>query len=464
MRINTWHLWVIPTLFAFALGCSSDEPDPEPDPDPDPVAQTTWHQDIAPIVFEHCVGCHSPGGIAPFELRSFADAGPIAGFMLAEIEGGNMPPWSAVSSDDCEPRFNWIDDPRLSDDELELFRQWVDDGAPEGDPDTAAELPAPPSFELADVTMEIQPDQPYTTSGFVDELVCFVLDPQLTEVQWLTGLHFEPGNLEVAHHATLAAIPPAQADEARSRVGPDGSFRCTGGVGIEGAYPLGVWVPGARPFVAPSGTGTPLAPGSVLVMQMHYHPTGFEHQPDSTRVQMTLQDANPGQTFLFSGVGNAGQAPVLLPGPNDTGGVEFRVPANVADHTESMVFELGDNLTQRVPVTAVFPHMHYVGVDLEVRIRRANPAPGEPSEECLVKVPAWDFDWQRTYFYDADIDELPTLGAGDSLEITCRYDNTLGNDFVRRMLLEEGLDDPIDVFLGEETTDEMCLAAFGLIL
>ncbi len=202
-----------------------------------------------------------------------------------------------------------------------------------------------------------------------------------------------------------------------------------------------------------------------MVMQLHYHPTGNNHAPDLTAVDMRMQSQAPGNVFLFTAIGNAATAPILQPGPNDSGGVEFRIPAGIRDHVEEMQFPIDNpNLAARIPMTSVFPHMHYVGVGLKVRVERANPNPGEPSEECLVNIPRWDFDWQRTYDYDAPLDQLPTLGDGDTLRITCDYNNTLENPFVGRMLEEEGLLDPIDVRLGEETTDEMCLAAFGLIL
>lgn len=429
------------------------------------VARVTWHQDIAPIVHQHCVGCHQPGGIGPFSLIDYDDAGPVADYLLAKIESGEMPPWSASDAADCAPRFGWKDDPRLSADELETFRTWVDDGAALGDPATAAPLPEPEETSLEGATDRLAPETPYVTSGFIDELVCFVLDPSLTSLTWLTGVEFLPGNFEVAHHATLTAIPVASANDILSRVGPDGSFRCTGGVGIDGAYSLGVWVPGARPFETPDGTGIPLAAGTVMVLQMHYHPTGFEHAPDQTIVDLRLQSTPPGKTFMFTAVGNTPIAPVLQPGPNDRGIPEFRIPAGATEHSETMVFEIDNpDLGRRLPITAMFPHMHYVGTDLKVSIERATPGAGEPANECLVNVPNWNFDWQRTYHYDADLAELPTIGDGDRITIECGYDNSLGNPFVHRMLLDEGLEDPIDVFLGEQTTDEMCLVAIGVIL
>jgi hypothetical protein len=100
---------------------------------------------------------------------------------------------------------------------------------------------------------------------------------------------------------------------------------------------------------------------------------------------------------------------------------------------------------------------------MQVSIDRADPQPGVSENECLVNVKDWDFDWQRTYSYDAALEDAPTVSNGDTITLKCDYDNTLANPFVQRMLTEEGLANPIDVSLGEETTDEMCVAILGLV-
>ena len=78
-------------------------------------------------------------------------------------------------------------------------------------------------------------------------------------------------------------------------------------------------------------------------------------------------------------------------------------------------------------------------------------------------IPAWNFEWQMMYGYDAPFEDLPALSPGERLVVQCTYDNTLNNPFVQQMLADEGLSEPIDVTLGEETTDEMCLAMLGAV-
>ncbi len=454
-------------LFTASLitsACGSDEDEPEVPITP--VAQTTWHQDVAPIVHEKCVGCHqSVGGIAPFGLESFEQAGPIADFMLSNVESGNMPPWDAVDNPDCTPQHNWKKDARISDEQLAVLQAWVRDGAPEGDPATAAELPTVSGPQALAGTTHTLAITPYVTEGFTDELRCFLLDPGLTRTQYMTGVEIIPSNLEVAHHATLTVIPPDNADKVRQRVEPNGSFPCTGGAGMEGSYSLGVWVPGTAPFETPANTGTPLAPGALVMLQMHYHPTGFAHEADQTQVKLRMTETKPEQTFLFVGFGNAGTAPNLLPGENDNGTPRFLIPANVDKHTETMEFtvEAAGLAGKQVPIVAITPHMHYVGQSIQVTINRANPVAEQSPDECLVNVDQWDFNWQRTYQYDSPLESLPTVTQGDTITLKCGYNNTISNPLVQRMLDEEGLANPIDVRLGEQTTDEMCIALMGIV-
>jgi hypothetical protein len=127
-----------------------------------------------------------------------------------------------------------------------------------------------------------------------------------------------------------------------------------------------------------------------------------------------------------------------------------------------MRFPLSGLPAGRFRLFAAYPHMHYIGVELSVQVEHPLPGGGVDTE-CLVNVPSWNFDWQRTYQYDTPIADLPSIGNGDTIVVRCAYDNSLGNPFVRRALEEMGLQEPIDVRLGEESLDEMCLGIFGVV-
>ena len=60
-----------------------------------PTARTatpTWAA-VAPVFAEKCAGCHTPGGIAPFSLRSAQSAKAHANGILVMTQLGRMPPW-----------------------------------------------------------------------------------------------------------------------------------------------------------------------------------------------------------------------------------------------------------------------------------------------------------------------------------------------------------------------------------
>ncbi len=128
-----------------------------------------------------------------------------------------------------------------------------------------------------------------------------------------------------------------------------------------------------------------------------------------------------------------------------------------------MKFTVGDlgGLTN-VQLYSVNPHMHLVGTHINSTITRPAARGNDPQTECLANG-EWNFDWQRTYLYDAPISGLPSIAAGDVIDVQCHWNNTIENPFVQRALKDANLGAPIDIALGEgNSTDEMCLEIFGI--
>jgi len=441
-------------LFAL-MGCGADVVS-DPDPGPPPPAKTTWYQDAGPIVAEHCMGCHHDGGIAPFSLESYDDAAIYAPQMLQAVESGQMPPWSANTAPDCAPTRAWKHDPRLTTDEVDVLRAWIDDGRIAGE---LAELTPGVEDHLTNVTHSLVPVEPFVTTGTTDQFQCFVLDPEIATDMYMTGWDVVPGNRSVVHHVVITTVDPTIVQAAHNADVVGKPLPC-GAIPMTSA--ISAWTPGQGPTEVPEGVAVLLPAGSGVLMQIHYHPAGNDNEPDATAVDLRLTPTPPDRLYALGGWGNVGAAPILLPDPDDTAGVEFRIPAFKGAHTETMRFAIPGDPSVRVPMFNMLPHEHYLGTRLEMRIHRSTPG-SEPADECLVNSD-WNFDWQRSYQYDVPIDELPTVGGGDEIEIKCTYDNTLSNPFVQRALAEQHLSAPIDVVLGEQTLDEMCLTLVGLIL
>ncbi len=531
--------WVVAAA-AFATGCDSPAASPGDKVDAggtDGAAQSalTWHRDIHPIVARACLGCHAEGGIGPFRLdspKTMLDLKPI---VLAAIDQGRMPPWGAMDTKDCAPPLPWLGDLRLSADDRQAIRSWLDAGAPEGDPKDAKAPVTAAELKLAKVDRALTPSPPYTVTGTKDQYVCFVLDPKLEADSWLRGIHFRAGNPKVAHHALLFAD---ESGAAAAKGGAGQRYPCFGGPGVN-AKLIAAWAPGGVPVEFPKDAGLPLKKASRLVLQMHYHPIGVD-AADATTVELEFAPGRPNWTATSDLIGNypgpIGGGDGLLPGPGDDGKTEFLIPAGAKGHEETMVWTVppfNGAPIGGLRVYGVATHMHYVGRDMRIWIERDQkaglcgadtraklgdcvakacqgklgealigcavagcgkevqatpqpctqclataasagagpmwdicapvPASADAPDTCLLHTPNWDFAWQRFYFYDAPVEQLPMVGTGDRLWMKCIYDNSLDNQGLAQALNEAGKVNPRAVRLGEETLDEMCLAALYLL-
>src|SRR5262245_45102656 len=90
----------------------------------------TFNNQVVRLLQQRCQVCHHPGGIGPFSLVTYSEAKLFSIVIPRAIEGGEMPPWKAT--DDCADLEGVT---RLSDGERDLLLQWVNQGAPEGNPD-----------------------------------------------------------------------------------------------------------------------------------------------------------------------------------------------------------------------------------------------------------------------------------------------------------------------------------------
>src|SRR5262245_3697573 len=114
-------------IFAAILGCAAEA-----------FGAPTFTKDVAPIFYGRCAGCHRPNDIAPMSLLDYKTARPWAKAIRQSVTSGKMPPWFA------DPKHGeFSNDARLSQNEIQTIRDWVDVGAPEGNP---RDLPVPPRF------------------------------------------------------------------------------------------------------------------------------------------------------------------------------------------------------------------------------------------------------------------------------------------------------------------------------
>jgi hypothetical protein len=104
----------------------------------DPITtKITWDAEISRVVNRRCISCHAAG--SSVDLSNYEQARPWAKAIRNQVLDRRMPPWGAVKGFG-----DFRNDPSLTALELEMIVQWVEGGAPEGDPAFLAKPVAQP--------------------------------------------------------------------------------------------------------------------------------------------------------------------------------------------------------------------------------------------------------------------------------------------------------------------------------
>ena len=260
---------------AMSAGCGDSTAEPEPEVEP----EFTYYEDVKPVIDAHCTSCHSEGNIAPFSLDNYTDVSARASLVQRETMARRMPPWGAAPG-----VREYFSDISLSDDQIAMIDQWVQDGSPQGDP---ANEGAPIELNIATlerVDVSIQMPEPYEPDrSIVDDYRCFVLPWTETETKFITGFRGVPGNTNSVHHLVAFIIQPEQAAlyDTFDDIDPGAGYECYGTTapsseranGVGANQPItfgGQWAPGMGSTLLPEGTGQPVRPGSRIALQVHY--------------------------------------------------------------------------------------------------------------------------------------------------------------------------------------------------
>ena len=108
----------------------------------------TFAKDVAPILQRSCQNCHRPNSVAPMSLITYEEVRPWARSIKQRTGLGDkmgvMPPWFIDKTVGIQ---DYKDDFSLSKKEIATIAEWVDSGAPQGNP---ADMPPPLVFTAAD--------------------------------------------------------------------------------------------------------------------------------------------------------------------------------------------------------------------------------------------------------------------------------------------------------------------------
>jgi hypothetical protein len=386
----------------------------------------TWADDVACIVYSHCTSCHNPKGAAPFSLIEYDTAVLFASAIKNAVEHREMPPWPVDNN-----YRKMAHDRSLSDGERNAIINWVNTGTQQGNMGIAPAAPVYTNSEVItnpDLKLRIPT---FTVPTITEDLYrCFVLPTGISVQKFITGIEIIPGNKSIVHHAQVF-YDTTGTSTAMDANDPGPGYTSPGGIGTNAAVLLGTWVPGSSPIFVPSGMGKRLPPTAKIVIQIHY-PEYASGKTDSTRVNFL---------FTSSAVRNIFDAPVLNHNQSMVDGPLF-IPKNTVKtfHQQFLVPMVGTILN-------IGPHGH-----LLCQSMKAYGVTLAGDTIPLVHIPKWDFHWQGTYDFPQPI-KIP---FGTTLYGEATYDNTSDNP-------ENPNDPPKDVYVGENTTDEMMLFYFSYL-
>jgi mono/diheme cytochrome c family protein len=384
----------------------------------DAPAGVTFYKDVTPLLYSNCSTCHRDGEAAPFPLLTFGDARKHAKQLVEVTSQRIMPPWKP------EPGHGqFLGERRLSDDQINVLKRWVDAGCTEGNP---AEAPPAPKFttgwSLGEPDLVVKMPDVFTVPAEGRDIYrCFVIPVQIPEGKYIRAAEYRPGNRRVVHHAVLTTMSTASARKRlaneKDGIGP-GFSSGLAAPGEKLAGPLGIWVPGWAPLPLPNGYAMDWQKGTELVLQLHLHPIG-KAESEQSSVGFYFTDEKPKGKVL----------PVVLLQKN------VDIPAGAKDHrlTKSIT------LPRAADVVGVFPHMHLLG-----RTVRTTATLPDGTTHPLLSINDWQFNWQGYYLYAKPV----RLPAGTKIEAEWTFDNTAENP-------AQPSNPPKRVRFGEQTTDEM---------
>ena len=328
-------------------------------------------------------------------------------------------------------------------------------------------------------TLSMTQPTPYTPkpqNGGTDDYHCTLLNPHVQQNSFIVASQFFPGNgpstVEV-HHAILFLVPPNLVSAAETANDGGAGWTCFGeppvlgqGLGQFLNMPwLSAWAPGHGKDVLPLTTGTPLAKGSLIIMQVHYNLlVGDKPAKPSVQLDTVPASANLRPTTIQPVVAVPNiPCPTGVTGPlcdrtNEIANLDQRFGGYMGAFDEGMEEICGENpanppvgdstsctwqIGQSGYVVRDMAHMHLTGVSETLTLN-----PGTPQAQTIMNVPNYNFHYQRAY----NLKNWVKVTAGESVQVHCTYNPTLAQTLPSLRQLP-----PHFITWGDGSSDEMCL-------
>jgi hypothetical protein len=400
-----------------------------------PAAATpTFSRDVLPIFQRSCQKCHRPGSNAPMSLITFKDTRPWVRAIKARVSARQMPPWHLDRSIG-----EYLDDPSLTDEQIATVVNWVDGGAPEGNP---ADAPPPRVFKPVDEWEYGEPDLvvqmekgfqiPATGPDFSPSEV---VDPKITEDRYVKWIQIIPMAPCCVHHSHVYSMAPEGADREGLGLGM--------GSNTANEVDLIEYAAGNDADIYADGTAKLIKAGSKFRFAPHYHPWG-ETAFDKQKVGIKFYPKGYKPEYVVTShrirtdVGNqwslnrekvedvilrAGHPIDINESTMPTGTLVDENPLHAATMLSIPPNTVARHdrywpLPQPALIISFQPHMHFLGT--RMLLEAIHP---DGRRETLTDVPHYEQSWQITYTY-----KTPHLfPKGTILHTVSWHDNTANN-------------------------------------
>ena len=424
----------------------------------------SYTNDVAPIIIENCANCHREGAIAPFSMDSKLALQGWSPMIREVVMTKRMPPGQL----DNKIGYRTKNMMNLTDAEIQTLVRWVNAGSPiDGESDPLANLTWPDTkWTLAETLGEPDliikiPPQPVPATGIVDYRD-IPIDLGLTEDKWVRASEVAPDKTEALHHIITTIIPPGGTDDVQAlfieainslpeeraaairadmfaavaageppdidkifRENPDidvGSF--LGSSDVDQGSIAG-YAPGNSIQLNSENVGGLLKAGTTISLQLHYTTSGRELTDESEIGIYFYPDGVIPEERMSGGVGNA---------------FTIAIPPQDKDHEMQLV----THISQEVDIYSLMPHMHFRGKRMKFYARYP-----DNSEELLLSVPAYDFNWQLAH----ELEKPLRVPAGTQIIAVGAFDNTSQNP--------ANPDPSIEINWGEQSWDEMFMGFYS---
>ena len=424
----------------------------------------SYTNDVAPIIIENCANCHREGAIAPFSMDSKLALQGWSPMIREVVMTKRMPPGQL----DNKVGYRTKNMMNLTDAEIQTLVRWVNAGSPiDGESDPLANLTWPDTkWTLAETLGEPDliikiPPQPVPATGIVDYRD-IPLDLGLTEDKWVRASEVAPDKTEALHHIITTIIPPGGTEDVQAlfieainslpeeraaairadmfaavaageppdidkifRENPDidvGSF--LGSSDVDQGSIAG-YAPGNSVQLNSENVGGLLKAGTTVSLQLHYTTSGRELTDESEIGIYFYPDGVIPEERMSGGVGNA---------------FTIAIPPQDKDHEMQLV----THISQEVDIYSLMPHMHFRGKRMKFYARYP-----DNSEELLLSVPAYDFNWQLAH----ELEKPLRVPAGTQIIAVGAFDNSSQNP--------ANPDPSIEINWGEQSWDEMFMGFYS---